>query len=294
MGGTFYSSSARLTRAENAGYFSKSVNEIFEQNQKQEIHESMNPKTITIREARDSANHPNSVPIILALDVTGSMQRIPHYLVKDGLPHIMDGIIQHGIPDPALLFLAVGDTECDRYPLQVGQFESGDLELDTWLTRTYLEGGGGGNAGESYLLAWYFAAKHTVTDAWEKRKQKGFLFTVGDEPCLRTLPQNVLGTLMESVEKGKNGFTDKELLAEAQKTYNVYHLHILQGSAGHRSLSYWKELLGQNCIAVDNYQDVSKIIAQIVVDHADKTVVDTTVKQDEPQSEDPKKTEIIL
>ncbi|STD12570.1 hypothetical protein [Chryseobacterium carnipullorum] len=40
----------------------------------------------------------------------------------------MGGIIQGGVPDPALLFLGIGDHECDAYSLQVGQFESGDEE----------------------------------------------------------------------------------------------------------------------------------------------------------------------
>jgi hypothetical protein len=79
---------------------------------------------VAIRESRDSTDHPNALPIILALDVTGSMGSIPHYLVKEGLPHLMDGIIQKGFPDPQVLFLGIGDHECDdvqqphRHPLR--------------------------------------------------------------------------------------------------------------------------------------------------------------------------------
>ena len=50
---------------------------------------------------------------ILALDVTGSMGSIPHYLVKDGLPNIMDGLIKKGIADPQVLFMGIGDHECE-------------------------------------------------------------------------------------------------------------------------------------------------------------------------------------
>lgn len=286
MGNTSYSVSSRVSRATSEGYFTKSANQIFTQNLKREIHESMDPKNIKIREARDSATHPNTLPIIIALDVTGSMREIPHSLIKDGLPNIMDGIIQRGIKDPALLFLAIGDTEADRYPLQVGQFESGDLELDTWLTRTYLEGGGGSNAGESYLLAWYFAAKHTVTDSFEKRGQKGFLFTIGDEPCLKTLPKNVIKELM--TESPAQGTMDaKDLLAEAQKTYNVYHLHIMEGSAGVSSLKYWKDLLGQNCIQVDHHEKVAEAIMKIVTSH-------TPITQNQETAETVKTETIIL
>lgn len=228
MGGTRYDLGARLSRAEAAGYGKKSASEIFTQNSLHMAHESMNPNGITFREARDSEVHPNTVPIILGLDVTGSMGHIPHELIKDGLPKLMGGIIQGGVPDPALLFLGIGDHECDRFPLQVGQFESGDEELDMWLTRTYIEGGGGGNAGESYLLAWYFAAFHTKTDAFEKRGQKGLLFTVGDEPGLKTLPASAIKEIMG---QGQQTYTHLELLAEAQKKYDVYHISVQIGRA---------------------------------------------------------------
>lgn len=266
MGNSSYSLSSRSVRAESKGFATKSLNENFTQNKLRVIHESMDPKGAKLREARDSATHPNSYPIILALDLTGSMGDIPQFLVQQGLPKIMAGIIQHGVPDPALLFLGVGDTQCDQYPLQVGQFESGDEELDTWLTRTYIEKGGGSNEGESYLLTWFFAALHTATDSWDKRKQKGTLFTCGDEPSLSTLPANVIKHLMG--EAPQAGYTDQELLDLVKKQWNVYHLHIMQGSAGHRSLGYWKQLLGDNCIEVKDYKDVAEIISGIVVKNA--------------------------
>jgi len=291
MGGSFYSTSKAFNSRVANNVYTKSTDQIFEQNIKRKIHESMDPKNIKIREARDSENHPNSVPIILALDVTGSMLRIPEHLIKDGLPHMMGGIIQKGVPDPALLFLAIGDHECDRCPLQVGQFESGDAELDTWLSRTYLEGGGGGNAGESYLLAWYFAANHTETDAWDKRKQKGFLFTVGDEPCLNYLPQNVLKELMTEA-KVQGTFDADSLLSAAKERYEVYHLHVTHSSGAQRSLGEWKERLGDNCIDVPNYEDVPKIIADIVCknDHP------ITISKEDPTGGDasPEKTDILL
>lgn len=261
MGASSYSLKSRLHRSTTMGFTTNSVNENFTQNKVRRIHESMDPKGAKIREARDSEAHPNSVPIILALDLTGSMGNIPQHLVQEGLPKMMDRMIQRGVTDPALLFIGVGDTQTDQYPLQVGQFESGDLELDTWLTRTYLEGGGGGNEGESYLLAWYYAANHTVTDAWEKRNKKGFLFTCGDEPSLTSLPRNAIEHLMGSAQAG---YSDKELLDLVKEKWNVYHLHIMQGNRGQSSFGYWKQLLGDNCIQVNDYKDVSIIIADIV------------------------------
>lgn len=261
MGSTRYDMDARYGRARKEGYASKSASEIFTQNAKRMAHESMNPKGISFRESRDSAVHPNSVPIILGLDVTGSMGHIPHELIKEGLPKLMGGIIQGGVPDPALLFLGIGDHECDGYPLQVGQFESGDEELDMWLTRTYIESGGGGNAGESYLLAWYFAAFHTRTDAFEKRNQKGLLFTVGDEPCLKTLPASAIREIMGT---GQQTFTHNELLKEAQKKYEVFHISVLHSDGAMRADKGWKDLLGQNCLSIEDYRGVPNVIKEIV------------------------------
>lgn len=271
MGGGSYSVNLKLRRNVTMSYASKSVNQIFEE---RSINNAMSPFGVRIREARDSNEHPNSLPIILGLDVTGSMGSIPHYLVKDGLPHIMGKIIQAGIADPQLLFLAIGDHEYDKAPLQVGQFESSDELVDTWLTKIFLEGGGGGNTGESYLLAWYFAAYHTVTDSMEKRKQKGFLFTIGDEPTLKEIPQHFLKSLIGDGQY--EDFTAAKLLDKARENYNVYHLHIKQTGAGQRqhTMDGWKQLIQDNLIIVENAEEVAKIIPKIVVENTKSTIIE--------------------
>jgi hypothetical protein len=261
MGGSSYSHSLRSVRSHSEGYHTKGRDEIFTQNVKRVIHEEMNPKGVMIRESRDSVNHPCSIPIMIALDVTGSMGHIPHELVKDGLPKIMSGIIEHGIPDPQVLFLGIGDHECDKAPLQISQFESGDAELDMWLTRTYIEGGGGGNGGESYGLAHHFAANNTVTDHWEKRGKKGFLFTIGDEPNLRSYPSRALQEITGNGDV--KTFTDAEILAKAQERWNVYH--ILPGKEVRGARAYWNELLGQNAVWVESGDKVADAIRDIVI-----------------------------
>jgi len=294
MGGGTYSLESRSVRAKTLGYLTKSADEIFEQNKKKKIHESMEPAKALLRESRDSETHPNSVPIIIALDVTGSMRKIPYALIKEGLPKMVGNMIQKGVSDPAILFLGIGDHENDKAPLQVGQFESGDPELDLWLTRTWLEGGGGGNEGESYSLAWYFAANHTVTDSLEKRGQKGFLFTIGDEPCLKTLPKRAIEEIMG--EPVQSNFTDVQLLNAAQKKFEVFHLHMMQGSGGYSSLGYWEDLLGQRCLQVDNYDNVGEIISDTVVSHIKNRVSYTPSKPtiQDTRKDDTKPEEEIL
>ena len=263
MGWGSYSLDSREVRAKEAGYTTKSAREIFAQ---QEINNAMNPYGVKLRESRDSAEHPDSLSIILALDVTGSMGSIPHHLVKEGLPNIMGRIIQSGTKDPQLLFLAIGDHECDRSPLQVGQFESSDELLDKWLTDVYLEGGGGGNIGESYLLAWYFAGFHTSIDCFEKRQQKGFLFTIGDEP---TLPDIPMGALKDIMGNGQyETYPAATLLDKAREMYHVFHLHIRQTHAGsnQKTMDGWKQLMGDQLIILDRHEEVSKVIPQIVAE----------------------------
>ncbi len=287
MGYTSYSSDSRKLRATALGFYDKSSDDIFTQSKERKIHESMEPSKALLRESRDSDTHPNTIPIIIALDTTGSMGNIPMHLVKDGLPKMVGNIIQKGVADPAILFLGVGDHECDRAPLQVGQFESGDEELDLWLTRTWLERGGGGNSGESYLLAWHFASKHTVSDAWEKRGQKGILFTIGDEPCLKSLPKRAIEELMGV--PCQSNFSANELLEAAQEKYDVYHLHIMQGSDGRNSLHYWQNLLGQHCIVVDDYEKVGDILSDTVISNINGRtgyVVNKPTIKDEPKKDE--------
>jgi hypothetical protein len=98
MGSTRYDIDARYDRARKAGYGTKSAGEIFTQNAKRQAHPSMIPHGVAFRESRDSEVHPHSVPIILGLDVTGSMGHIPYELIREGLPKLMGGIIQGGVP----------------------------------------------------------------------------------------------------------------------------------------------------------------------------------------------------
>jgi len=276
MGGSSYSTVNRTVRATAMNYSTAPVHEIFTQQKERRVHDSMDSRKIENREARDSEVHPESMPLIIALDLTGSMGSIPHHLVKTGLPTLMSGIIQNGLKDPALLFLGVGDHETDRYPLQIGQFESGDKELDMWLTRTYLEGGGGGNGGESYSLAHYFAARHVQTDAWDKRKQKGILITIGDEPNLESYPTNAMNEVMGN--GNIKTFTDKEILEEAQKQWEVFHIYPVRYYERDDTTSYWKQLLNERFFTVNDEAGIVEKIKEIVIKYSPKSSTHTTSK----------------
>lgn len=235
----------------------------------------MNPKGFVFRESRDSVDHPESVPVMVFLDVTGSMGRIPEVLVREKLGALMDTIIKHGVPHPQILFGGIGDHHCDSTPLQVGQFESATKELDQWLTKMYLEGGGGGQMKESYLLAWLTAARHTSIDSFEKRKQKGFLFTIGDEWTWDNVSADTLKSLMGY--KHSEGISAEAILREAQRMYHVFHIHI--NEASYRDdpgvLNPWKDLLRERLIILNDYNAVAETIATTVaiISGADKNKV---------------------
>jgi hypothetical protein len=236
---------------------------------------TMNPSGVELRESRDSAEHPDSFAIVLALDVTGSMGSIPNFLVKNGLPTIMDQVMRGGEADPQVLFLGVGDHECDSAPLQVGQFESSDELLDKWLKETYLEGGGGGNTGESYLLAWYFAGYRTAIDCFEKRGRKGLLFTIGDEPVLPKVDGHTLNRIFGSGQF--EDYSALSLLDKAREKYDVYHIHVRTGTGMRQNcIDGWKQIMGSNLIVVNNAEDVAKAISDTVLKHK-KGVTETTV-----------------
>lgn len=292
MGNTSYSFDSRSVRAESMGYHKKSASEIFTQMKESKIHDSMDPRKIRLREARDSELHPLSFPVIFGMDVTGSMGRVPHMLIMDGLPKMISDIMQKGISDPALLFVALGDSQNpDRAPFQVAQFESGDAELDMWLTRTWPEGKGGGNAGESYLWAWYFAANHVVTDHWEKRKSKGVLITFGDEPCLQTLTRHELKEFMDI--DSQQDYKAIDLLRAAQEKWHVYHLNLNEHRPPHK---WWFDVLGENLIQIGDYTTIPQVVAQLCERHKPTGVSPTPepTKKDDVQEGETSKPPVIL
>lgn len=263
MGGPAYNHQSRSVRT--AMFAKQSFDDTFEQQRKKRMHESMDPRKAMLRESRDSEVHPLSLPILFGLDITGSMQDIPHHLVKDGLPDMIKKLMERGVDSPAILFAGIGDSKNDRCPFQVGQFESGDAELDLWLTRTYIEGDGGGNGGESYLWAWYFAAKHCVTDAWEKRGQKGFIFTVGNEPCHPEITSSEFRDVMGL--ENQETTTKQQLYNDAKEKWNIFHVCVNNRPDACPS---WKEFLGDNALVVTDYRDIPNLVADTIAKHVKK------------------------
>lgn len=195
-----------------------------------------------VREARDNADSPQSTPVIIGFDVTTSMGFLAEELALHALNRAIMYLYEHKpISFPQVLCCAIGDSKSDQIPLQVTQFES-DIRIIKQLTGLYLEGGGGGNGGESYHLAWYFAANRTRTDCWEKRKQKGILITIGDDRCHKLLTRNEIARVFG--DSPAYDLSDSELLAAAEEKYHVFHISIDKGMPGENKIfSDWNALM---------------------------------------------------
>jgi hypothetical protein len=246
-------------------YSNKSSDEIFEQNQKRSISPKMDPAGVTIRECRDSVDFPQSFALMLWLDHTGSLGEIPYKMIKESLGTLIETIHAHGEKQIQVFFGGIGDQYSDKAPLQVGQFETGTKELAACMTSLYLEKNGGGDKMESYLLAWMFGARHTSIDCFEKRGQKGVLITVGDEASHPTVGDAKLAHLMGYPEP-VGGITDKLILQEAMQKYEVFHIHVNEGSYKNNPniLGYWNELLPERLVILEDYTKISEVVATIV------------------------------
>ena len=256
MGYGNYSSAAHAALV--ADRANRPASELFTQ---RACHNLMNPRGIRMRESRDSAEHPNSLGIVFALDVTGSMGDIPQLLARQALPGFMKLLEGCGIPDPQLLFMAIGDANYDQAPLQVGQFESTAALMDQWLTWSYLEGGGGGSGEESYELAFYVAAQHTDLDCWTKRRKKGYLFLTGDE-----LPYPVVSRIQVEGLIGQRLDEDipiAEVIAAAAETYHPFFL-IPDLQRRRNCEAHWRRLLGDHVICMESAEDTCSVAAAIV------------------------------
>lgn len=220
----------------------------------------MDPRGLTFREARDSEHHPNSVPIIVAFDVTGSMGSVPTRFAQTLLGRFMKLITSTGwVTDPQVCFLAIGDAVSDRAPLQVGQFESG-LEMDAWLTRIWLEGKGGDHP-ESYQLAHWFAAHHTRTDAWEKRKAKGYLFTIGDAPNKPLSDSQIHRVFGSSTE---HPTSERAVINAAKERWHCVHVHLTHGRDGKQTLGSWRKLLPKGLVMLSEVDAICELMGTAI------------------------------
>jgi len=223
----------------------------------------LDPARIKYRESCDSEANPSSTPIILAVDETGSMGVLAEVIIKQGLGTIMKAVYdRRPVTDPHILCMALGDAYTDSAPLQVTQFEASVEPLTNQVRKMYLEGNGGGNGGESYALAWLFAASRTKCDAFQHGR-KGFLFTIGDEAPHRTVTREQAKRFASvSAEADLDA---RSLLKSLQDDWQVFHLIVETPSTKEQNaVKKWRELLGERAITVSDVERLPEVIVSLI------------------------------
>lgn len=247
------------------------------------VHELLDPKRenqkgdhagTIIRESLDFEEHPNTTPIVVVFDVTGSMRHVPRVIVQQ-LPKLIQTLLDAGVPDPQVLIGAIGDAYSDTLPIQVGQFES-DNRIDEQIDKLVLEGGGGGSGQESYDLMAYFLANYTHLDSLELRGKKGFCFFIGDERVYHNVQANqVKRHIGVDLPEEKEGVIDtKDVFADLQEKFQTYFLvsehggytreHSVPARTGERDYG-WSELIHEEQILVmPDATHVTEKVAEII------------------------------
>jgi hypothetical protein len=249
-----------------------------------------------IRESRDSTEHPDSTPIVVVLDVTGTMSNVVG-AIHSSLKNLYDLLLTKGyVKHPQIMFMAIGDSVitsgrmCDEVPLQVAQFES-DIRAALQLELMVIEGGGGGQKSESYQNAAYFLAEHTVTDAWEKRRKKGYVYFIGDEFAWpKVEPAEISALVGDGLAKP---IPTPKVFEKLKERYEVFYILPDGASNGgdRQVLAFWRKLLGENVLQLSEPNGAAELIAvsigtrEAVIDldegdaHLKDLGVDPTIRQ---------------
>lgn len=234
------------------------------------IDSALDPKNV-IRECCDTEEHPSTIPVILALDVTGSMGESAVEVAKK-LNIIMTKLYEK-ITDVEFMIMGIGDLSCDYHPIQASQFES-DVRIAEQLDKIYFEFGGGGNNYESYTAAWYFGSRHTKLDCIN-RGRKGIIITMGDEQLNPYLPYKSLSAV--TGDNLQNHVETKDLYEEASQKFNIYHLDVDH----HRRwdeveiVKSFKKYLDDTHFRRVNMDSITNEIVDIIVSEAENNVTDT-------------------
>ena len=241
-----------LINASNSG-------EIF---QNKKLADKFDPKLTECRESCDSTDSPESTPIIIGFDVTVSMGYLAAEIAKNSLNKTVTEIYdKQPVTNPHIMCAPFTGPDTNA-PLQVSQFEA-DIRiveqlLDMWV-------GFGGNTYSYDSLVWYFAAKHTKIDSYEKRRKKGFLFCIGDEICGG---DNDILT-KEHVKKIYDDDIDKdltlsELLKSVSEKYEVFH--IVTKNRENNAYKTWNDFMPGRVAELDanNIQYLGEVIISIL------------------------------
>ena len=251
----------------------KSVQEAYKQTR---LHPSLNPKGV-IRECVNNEEHPNTIPVILALDVTGSMGNACKE-VAEALGVIMVDLYKK-FKDIEICIMGIGDLAYDDAPIQISQFES-DIRIAEALDKVWMEHGGGGNTYESYTAAWYMALRHTKLDC-HKQGRKGIIITMGDEALNPYLPQRELEAV--TGDSLQDDIETPDLYEEVSKKFDIFHIAVDDKSSSYKyhadSINFTFGDLLKDRLKISSINNLSQTICDCVSESIQGTPVssETTV-----------------
>jgi hypothetical protein len=181
----------------------------------------------------------SSNPLIIAIDVTGSMADWP-FEIFDRLPLLYNTLSQYR-EDLEICFAAIGDAAVDQWPLQVTSFAS-SFDLEQLLASLHGEGGGG-DAPESYGLFAHWVNTHVqIPDLAEPP----FLVVFGDVTMHAEVPKGqVAHYLGDTVGGDVNAI---KAWNQVCKTWNTWFLRRPTGRRGDRVDQQWAKAIGEQKI----------------------------------------------
>jgi hypothetical protein len=225
----------------------------------------LNPRNV-LRECVDSEEHPSTIPVILALDVTGSMGDTAVAVAKN-INTVMTEMYAK-LNDVEFMVMGIGDLAYDDAPIQISQFES-DVRIVEQMDQVFFEFGGGGNSYESYTAAWYMGSRHCALDAW-KRGCKGIIITLGDEELNPYLPKHRLVDV--TGDDLQDDIDTRDLWSEASCKFDIYHINVNHRRYMSPSIeSSWKTYLDDDHFYSVGLNDVTNTIIDIILKAAESS-----------------------
>lgn len=211
-------------------------------------------------------------PLVVAVDVTGSMKTLPK-LIFEKLCILYNEALFF-LPDELketfeISFSAVGDAYTDGSPLQVTDFGKG-FELDKNIKSLYPEGGGGGQARETYELTAYYYLKHCHLPEAIKRPRPMFVF-IGDEGYYSKVNRSQIEQLIGNPPK--TDLISKDMFEKLKKKFDVYILRVRYGNEADEEEIHkmWIDALGkERVIRLVEPQRVVDTILGLVAATVDK------------------------
>ncbi len=182
---------------------------------------------------------PSPNPLIVAVDVTGSMASWP-FEIFDRLPLLYNTLSQYR-EDLAICFAAIGDAGYDQWPLQVTTFASG-YDLEQLLGALYGEGGGG-DAPESYGLFAHWVNTHVETP---NVSEAPFLILFGDAPMHPQVPARQISHYLG--DRGNGSVDAIQAWQQLCQNWNVWFLRRPTGEPGDHVDQQWGQAISEQKI----------------------------------------------